>query len=176
MSAEWVAAWGQVAGAAGSFAAVAVALWVVLRDSSRRRREESARAETQANLVVVTRPYVVDLNRDVEPESIHHDLRFAIDNHGDRPVLDVRAIVWVVDPAGRQFDKVERVLLRDQELELDVRVHGKIGRSMISAWRVQWIDADGRRWAVDRPNDGVRRVKPDEPARPLPEPWKLPER
>jgi hypothetical protein len=176
MSAEWVAAWGQIAGAAGSFVAVAVALWIALRDSSVRRKEQSARASAQAKLVVVTRPYVVDLNRDGEPDSIHHDLQFTISNHGDRPILDVRAVVWLVEPTGRKFDRAERVLLRDQKIELDVRVHGKVRRSMVAAWRVQWTDADGRHWAVDRPNDGVRRVSPDEPARPLPEPWKLPER
>lgn len=176
MSAEWVAAWGQIAGAVGAFCAVVVALWIALRDSRVRRKEDAARALAQAGLVIVARPYVVNLNRDIEPESIHHDLRFAIDNHGDRPVLDVRAIVWLVEPAGRQFDKAKPVLLRDEELELDVRVYGKVGRSMVRAWRVQWTDADGRRWAVDRPNDGVHRIAPDEPVRPLPEPWKLPER
>ena len=47
---------------------------------------------------------------------------------------------------------------------------------LVEAWRVQWTDAEGRRCAVYRPNDGVHRFTRDEPDRPLHQPWKLPER
>jgi large-conductance mechanosensitive channel len=72
MSADWAGAWGQIVGAVGTFIAVAVALWIAIRETTARRREGDERARAQARLVVVERPEVVNVNRDIEPDSIHH--------------------------------------------------------------------------------------------------------
>lgn len=174
MSADWAGAWGQIAGAVGTFIAVAVALWIAIRETTARRREGDEHARAQARLVVVERPDVVNVNRDIEPDSIHHDLRFTIANYGDRPVLGIRVEVWLSEPVERSFNRSERVVLRDQQVELDVRVHGKVGKSVVSAWGVAWTDADGRRWVVDCPGGEARRLRTEEAARPLPKPWRLP--
>jgi hypothetical protein len=91
---DWVSALGQVAGAAGTFAAVVLALWVARRDGRWRRAEQSDREAGQARLIIA------DMH--------HDDGRWWVrtTNHSTAPVFDVE-VVEVRHPNG--ISKVEPV-------------------------------------------------------------------
>jgi hypothetical protein len=77
---DWIRAVGQVAGALGTLAAVAVALWVARRDGQRLRAEQADRDASQARLVTA----------DVHREDGRWWVRTT--NHSSAPVYSVEVV------------------------------------------------------------------------------------
>jgi hypothetical protein len=88
IDADVFAAWGQVMGAAGTFVAVSVAIWIAIRDGRYRDAERRDNEATHARLVSGSR--VTDPPR----------LTISYTNHGSCPVTSVR----LVDIYGRFGD------------------------------------------------------------------------
>lgn len=157
-----VSGW-QITSTIATASAVVIALTVAVAnslqrraDELRRRREEEARALAQARLVITATG-----NQGVQPfsdddasglDARRSVMEFPFANHGDRPVLDVYGEVW---PAGvavtdRPVAVHAEVVLAGQHLPLRVQVESAPEHVQVSAWRVRWTDADGRRWYRDR--------------------------
>lgn len=150
---EWFAAIGQVAGAVATFAAVAVALWIAIADSRRRRREDELRASVSARQVVIggtgTRPASNGDN------GFDHELLVYFTNHGDRPIFDVFAEAW---PSGSPVaERAPWAVMQDVVLPGEppesfmIKVAAPGDQVALAAWRVRWTDAEGRQWCADQP-------------------------
>ena len=142
--ADWVAAIGQIAGAAFTLAAVVVALVIALRDERRRQQDRDDYARAQARLVLTGGPG----SREEDGSRL---TIFAFTNHGERPVLDVYAELW---PSGTRLDDRPsavhaRIVLPGQDLPMKLRCPSN-APTAVAAWRIRWTDADGRQWYVDQ--------------------------
>ena len=88
--ADWLAAWGQVGGAVGTTAAVAVALWLGFRDRRWRRADQADRDVGQARLVTV------DLQEKfgglMDDDSLDTELHVVLTNNSTEPIVDVEVL------------------------------------------------------------------------------------
>jgi hypothetical protein len=171
--ADWLAAYGQVAGATFTALAVLVALWVALRDSRLRRQEERQRAEAQSRLVIFGPVHAVVMGdrvavrdagknrskkrvfREVTPEVEYHLIMY-VENLGDRPILDLtltgQVASWEMHDS-RYVDK--RPLLASSLSYLKSGGRGHFTFTIpqatdirLSSCAVSWRDADGRFWEL----------------------------
>ena len=156
VSADWVAAVGQVAGAVGTVAAVLAAVLIASREGRRWRRDDERRAVAQARLVVVADPETTTFTR-------HSDgLRetgysVQVENLSDRAVFDVwgqgtfhtteqgHTSSWDATSTSNEYTRYLRV---HDYLHLHAVVICELKAPQLVGWRVGWTDADGRRWCV----------------------------
>lgn len=173
---DWLAAWGQTAGAIGTAAAVGVALWLAFRESRWRRADQAERdAEradrdaAQARLVTVEPTY---------PEVVYaRDLHIVIKivNASLLPIFDVKVVdlscdvapghTWRIDDSDGDGFKIEfRVLAAGEPFYLPVEYVDPAGRStaLMEAGgtdhvTIEFTDSVGLRWRR-RDNDAPVRV------------------
>jgi hypothetical protein len=74
---DWLSAWGQIAGAVATFAAVVVALWIAVRDERRIEQNRLDEAHGEAAMAVA------EMRRDAVAE---------ITNHSSRPIREPKVI------------------------------------------------------------------------------------
>ncbi|WP_143467236.1 hypothetical protein [Lentzea kentuckyensis] len=76
---------------------------------------------------------------------------FEITNESSNPILDLRAEIWVDDMKLNQETPLwnnEKILKPDTKTRLAVSAPSEDVR--VTAWRVRWTDANGRKWCRDR--------------------------
>lgn len=118
-------------------------------DNKRRTHEKEQQALAQARLVI-TGDQPPDLegvmfDRIGKPR---YRIESPLANAGDRPILDVRLEVWLNDPTIDQPRVVAPTSVVRPGGKHDFRTYVVSDRAdlAVTAWRIRWSDADGRKW------------------------------
>ena len=174
-------AWGQWAGALGSFLAVVVALWVSVSDTRRRDRERRDQQAAQARTITA----IATLHMYDGAEEFKYQLVIKVSNHGTLPITDLEVLkvtegrwassVWergqqsdapktwkpIVTPVLGPGETYERgAVVTDQEFG------ARLIREAREDYQVtmRYVDAEGFRWW----RSGTKTPERILPFRPLP--------
>jgi hypothetical protein len=152
---EQAAVWDAISAtttATGTLIALSVAVVSIVQrrnDLRRHEREEATKSRTQARLVRTAWG-----NPGARPRGDGGcTVELPLANHSGRPILDVFGEIWVGGLTEEHRRAVHADIIlpgpqgEEQWLKLDLSVACDDLR--LSAWRVRWADADGRRWYVD---------------------------
>ena len=191
IDAAWVAAWGQVGGAAATTGAVIVAFWLGWRDRRWRRADQAERDMGQARLVTVDvdHPYR-GLDNDGEPE---FPMVVAMTNNSAEPVVDAKVTEvrsetqprlgwdhrWSGDPTIR-YDapvlgpgetwsgEVYYTLPEAERINGQDEAPGPFGENAVT---ISFTDARGLRWTRTGTELPVRQDPVAKPRWPTASPW-----
>jgi hypothetical protein len=158
----------QIASTIATGCAAVVALGVAvmntlnrLADKRAAKSAELARSLTQARLVITpngTPSFSPVENWPNIPDAVAL-VEFSFTNHGDRPVVDVYAELWVPGQDGPATAYAE-VVRAGESRKLPMvftQTYGSIG-----GWRIRWTDADGQQWYRDGyPQPEPKRFTPE---------------
>ncbi len=157
--ADWLAAYGQVGGAIFTAMAVAVALWVALRDSRLRRQEERDHAKAQARLVLSGHKVSVSSGGvpRSDKETVYYGVHVEWENLGDRAILDLslrcQVSAWTTHD-DRYGDRLPMLQAGQPYLKArkkaTLSLHAtQVSHMQFGSCEISWTDADGRLWRRD---------------------------
>ncbi|MEU8164139.1 hypothetical protein ACIP95_21865 [Micromonospora parva] len=148
-AAAWISAIGQALGALATAAAIVVALYLAGKEGRDRKNGDFRRSLAQAKLVRVGGP------GSVSPEERfgqnEYRIEFKVENHSDRPILDLYVEVWTVPTKLTEQPSMagHSDVWKPEQAE-SLRLNAGEQEPSVVAWRVRWTDADGQQWCVDK--------------------------